>query len=69
MNNKKFITAIEVNKIQLMLSECIPVSYAKERAFLLEPYDDIGECRSAMAMTTDAVKLLSYKIPEYTLKA
>ena len=61
MNNKKFITAIEFNKIQLMLSECIPVSYAKERAFLLEPYDDIGECRSAMAMTTDAVKLLSYK--------
>jgi len=61
MNNKKFITAIEFNKIQLMLSECIPVSYAKERAFALEPYGDVEECRAAMNQTTDAVKLLSYK--------
>lgn len=61
MNNKKYITAIEFNKIQTMLSECIPVSFAKGRAFELEPYDDINECRAAQKMTTDAVKLLSYK--------
>ena len=61
MKNKKFITAIEFNKIQIMLSECIPVTYAKQRAFTLEPYEDIEECRHAMNMTTDAVKLLSYK--------
>lgn len=61
MNNKKYITAIEFNKIQTMLSECIPVAYARERAFSLEPYDDIIECRNALKQTTDAVNLLSYK--------
>ncbi len=61
MNNKKFITAIEFNKIQSMLAECIPVEYVRGRALVLEPFDDIDECRASMQSTTDAVKLLSYK--------
>lgn len=61
MNNKKFINAIEFNKIRVMLSKCVPVEYARGMALELEPYDDIEECRSTMSKTTDAVKLLSYK--------
>ncbi len=61
MKNKKFITSIEFSKIQGMLSECIPIGFVKERAFVLEPYDDIDDVLHAQSETSAAVKLLSYK--------
>ena len=61
MNNKKYINSIEFNKIQEMLAECIPVSFVKPRATELVPYDDIDEVRKALAETTAATKLLSFK--------
>lgn len=61
MNNQKYIKSIEFNKIQEMLAECIPVSFVKQRAHELVPYDDIDDVRRAQAETSAATKLLSFK--------
>ncbi len=61
MKNKKYINSIEFNKIQAMLAECIPLSFVKERAFKLEPFDDIDDTIRAQAETSAALKLLSFK--------
>ncbi len=61
MKNKKYINSIEFNKIQAMLAECIPLSFVKERAYELEPYEDIEETVKAQSETASAVKLLSFK--------
>lgn len=61
MKNQKYITSIEFNKIQAMLAECIPVAFVKDRAFSLEPYEDIDEVVRAQSETSAAVKLLSHK--------
>ncbi len=61
MKNKKYVNSIEFNKIQTMLSECIPIGFVKERAFELEPFDDIDAVIKAQSETSAAVKLLSFK--------